>query len=65
MYHLIPEVYQLTTNDGIFLINSHPTLDQMAKYLVEKRKSGMEIKDIVFRVVPYKVPSFREVRNLH
>lgn len=62
MYNQIPgRVYKLITNDGEYLINSHPTTLQMAEYMTLKVKSGMAISDITFRVIPFQIQSAREV----
>lgn len=54
---IIPEVYELTTNDGTFLVNSHPTTTQMALYMSRKFNSGIAIKDLIFKIRPIKVPT--------
>lgn len=59
----IPEVYRLITNDGEFLINSPPTFTQCAKYMSDKHKAGIAIKDILFRVIPARVPSAADILN--
>jgi hypothetical protein len=56
----IPEVYKLITNDGEFLVNCHPTFLQSAQYMSNKVKAGMKISDIVFRVIPVRLPNASE-----
>jgi hypothetical protein len=56
----IPEIYKLITNDGEFLVNCHPTFLQSAQYMTNKAKQGMAIKDIIFRVIPVKLPNTSE-----
>lgn len=58
---IIPEVYELTTNDGTFLVNAHPTTKQMADYITRKFKSGVPISGLIFKVRPIKVPTASEV----
>lgn len=53
----IPEVYKIITNDGEFLVNCHPTFLQSATYMSNKVKQGMAVKDIIFRVIPVKLPN--------
>ena len=57
----IPEVYELTTNDGIFLINAHPTTIQMARYFTKKAKQGFAPTDIRFSVRPITIPTANQV----
>ncbi len=64
MYRGMPEVYQLVTNDDIFLISGHPTISQMMEYQVRKIKEGMKPTDIIFKVIPYKLPTAKDVLNL-
>ena len=56
----IPEIYKLITNDGEFLVNCHPTFLQSAQYMTNKVKSGMAVKDVIFRVIPIKLPNASE-----
>ena len=58
---IIPEVYELTTNDGTFLVNSHPTTIQMALYLNGKVNAGVAIEDLIFRIRPVKIPTCNDV----
>lgn len=58
---IIPEVYELSTNDGQFLVNAHPTTLQMAQYMTKKVQAGVKIQDIIFRVRPIIVPNASEV----
>lgn len=58
---IIPEVYELTTNDGVFLVNAHPTTLQMAEYMTKKFKAGITVNDIIFKVRPIPVPTASEV----
>lgn len=61
--HIIPEVYELTTNDGTFLVNAHPTTKQMADYITRKFKSGVPINGLIFKVRPIKVPTPADIIN--
>lgn len=58
---IIPEVYELETNDGKFLVNSHPTTVQMALYLNGKVNAGVAIEDLIFRIRPVKIPTCNDV----
>lgn len=58
---IIPEVYELSTNDGIFLVSAHPTTLQMAQYMTKKVKSGIKIQDIIFKVRPIVIPSANQI----
>lgn len=57
---IIPEIYKLITNDGEFIVNCHPTLLQSMTYMSNKAKSGMKVEDIIFRVIPVKIPNASE-----
>lgn len=58
---IIPEVYELTTNDGKFFVNGHPTIQQMVDYLNRKVDGGLPIKELIFQIRPVKVPTCADV----
>lgn len=58
---IIPEVYELSTNDGTFLVSAHPTTLQMAEYYTKKFKSGISADKIIFKIRPIVVPTTNEV----
>lgn len=57
----LPQVYSLITNDGTYIVNGHPTTQQLCEYYALKYRQGIPIKEIVFRIIPYKVLNTREV----
>jgi hypothetical protein len=61
---LFAQIYKLETNDGVYFVRAHPTLEQMALYATKKRKQGIEISAIKFRIIPYYPPTVSEALGL-
>ena len=56
-----PTVYKLITNDGEYIVPMHPSLEQLAEYYTRKFNSGMAIKDIKFKCIPFQPTNTRAV----